>query len=47
MNLDLFFSFTKYWYGDSVALRPNQIPGDTSATRPDETVMKLQAQVSW
>jgi hypothetical protein len=47
MNLDIFFSYSKYFYGENVKLRPNQVPGDTSVTKPDDQVIKFQAQVSW
>jgi hypothetical protein len=46
-NLDIFVAYTKYFYGDRVQLRPNQIPGDNSATRPDDQTLKIQAQVTW
>jgi hypothetical protein len=47
INLDVFLSYSKYWYGENVQLRPNQIAGDRSVTTPDDSVFKIQAQVSW
>lgn len=46
-GLDIFLSYSKYWYGSNVRLRPNQIPGDASVTTPDDSMLKIQAQVSW
>lgn len=46
-GLDIFLAYSRYWYGDNIRLRPNQIPGDLSVTQPDERVMKMQAQVRW
>jgi hypothetical protein len=46
-GLDVWASYSHYWYGDNVFLRPNQIPGDVSARDPDKNVFKLQAQVRW
>jgi len=46
-GIDIFVSYSRYFYGDQVRLRPNQIPGDLSVTEPGEQVLKLQAQVSW
>ncbi len=47
LNLDVYLSYSKYWYGDNVQLRPNQIAGDRSITQPDDSVFKIQAQMSW
>lgn len=47
LDMDIFMAWSHYVYGENVRLRPNQIPGDLSVTRPDGDVFKLQAQVSW
>jgi hypothetical protein len=41
---ELFFMYSRYWYGDKVHLRPGQVPLETE---PDTNVFKLQAQVVW
>jgi hypothetical protein len=47
LNLDVFLAYSRYWYGENVQLRPNQIAGDRSVTTPDGSVFKIQAQISW
>ncbi len=44
-NLDFYLALSIYRYGSNVTLRPNQIPGDVAARNPDETVLKMQAQL--
>lgn len=46
-GMEIFLSYSKYFYGDNIRLRPNQVPGDLSVTQPDDSTFKLQAQVSW
>ncbi len=41
-DVEVFFQYSRYFYGDRVQLRPGQIPLET---RPDEDVLKLQAQI--
>lgn len=46
-RLDIWLAYSSYSYGENVRLRPNQIPGDRSVTTPDDSVIKLQAQIIW
>ncbi len=41
---ELFVQYSRYFYGDKVKLRPNQVPGEND---PDENVFKVQAQAVW
>jgi hypothetical protein len=41
---ELFFQYSRYWYGDKIHLRAGQVP---LVTEPDRNVFKLQAQVAW
>ena len=41
VQAQIFFQYSRYWYGDRVLLRPGQVALET---RPDIDVFKLQAQ---
>jgi hypothetical protein len=41
-DVEIFLQYSRYFYGERVQLRPGQIPLET---KPDENVIKLQAQI--
>jgi hypothetical protein len=41
-DVELFFQYSRYFYGERIQLRPGQIPLET---QPDQNVIKLQAQI--
>jgi hypothetical protein len=43
-DVEIELTYTHYWYGDDVHLRPNQVPGETE---PDEDVFHIMAEASW
>jgi hypothetical protein len=46
-GVEVFLSYSKYYYGEKIRLRDKQIKGDLTASHPHDHVFKLQAQASW
>jgi len=46
-GFDIFILYSYYSYGSNVDLRKNQIPKDSTITKPDFDMFKIQAQVTW